>query len=241
METKYNGYFNENYGTIDARLDSDGRPVFRLSDLVRITGIKKPTDVKTRYNSQELVMIDDIKFVKKDYLRELVFENNKDVEFGDFLYWIEYEVCPKVLTYRNFELADILSSTANAEDFLNRYHQMHTKLSILEKKLKESKEATEFVRRCLDSYALVDLFDVPEMLNIHGIDITELLSILRNSGVIDEKNMPLQEYVDKGWFRVDTHSYQDKTAGTVVHKRVFCYKLGINQIRKLLDKFAGGK
>ena len=53
--------------------------------------------------------------------------------------------------------------------------------------------------------------------------------------------MPYQEYVDKGWVRVETHSYVDKTAGTVIHKRVFCYKVAINQIRKMLDKMAGGK
>ena len=86
-----------------------------------------------------------------------------------------------------------------------------------------------------------DLYDVPAILNIPGIGITEVLKVLRDNSVIDESNMPYQEYVDKGWFRVDTHSYVDKTAGTVIHKRVFCYKVAINQIRKMLDKMAGGK
>lgn len=121
------------------------------------------------------------------------------------------------------------------------YSELQTKILILKKSQDETKEAKAYVKRALNSYVLKDLYDVPEILGIRGIGIGEVLSILRNEEILDADNIPPQIFVDNGWFRVDTHSYQDKTAGTVTHKRVFCYRSGINQIRKIIDKFGGVK
>ena len=75
-----------------------------------------------------------------------------------------------------------------------------------------------------------------------GVHFTvAILSILRTKNILDECNLPYQEYVDKGWFRVDTHTYQKKDSGIVKNIRVFVYKVGINNIKKLMKEYAGEK
>ena len=170
----------------------------------------------------------------------MIFQSRKE-EAQQFVDWVTEVILPQIRKYGRYDLKSITENNETAMAFLDSYNEFQTRIAILERNEQETKEARTYVKRALDSNVLKDLYDVPAILNIPGIGITEVLKVLRDNSVIDESNMPYQEYVDKGWFRVDTHSYVDKTAGTVIHKRVFCYKVAINQIRKMLDKMAGGK
>ena len=105
----------------------------------------------------------------------------------------------------------------------------------------ETGEAREYVKRMTDSGVLIDLFDAPNTLKIKGINKVSLLAILRNNQILNDDNLPNQEYIDRGWFRVIECTYSDKKAGQVTQKRVFCYKVAINDMRKLIEKMAGKK
>lgn len=238
----------ESLGTMRTAIDEFSRPVFCLKDACDILDIKNPSDVKKRLKSTGVVRIcqtdgkkfNNFLFVTESNLYRLIFQSRKE-EAQAFMDWVTEDILPTIRRYGKYDVQAITKSNETAVAFLTTYSEFQTKIAILEKSQAENKEARDYVKRALDSYVLKDLYDVPEILGIHGIGISEVLSVLRNNDVIDNENVPLQEYVDKGWFRIDTHSYQDKTAGTVTHKRVFCYKVGINQIRKLLDKFGGVK
>ena len=248
MENKITLFESGSIGSLRTTIDELGRPVFCLKDACNILDIKNASDTKKRLKSSGVVRISQTKdgkfnnylYVTEANLYRLIFQSKKD-EAQVFIDWVTEDILPAIRKSGRYDIQSITKNPEIASSFLDSYNEFSARIAILEKDQKETQEVKIYVKRALDSKALKDLYDVPAILNIHGIGITEVLSVLRNSGVLDSENMPLQEYVDKGWFRVDTHSYQDKTAGTVVHKRVFCYKLGINQIRKLLDKFAGGK
>jgi prophage antirepressor-like protein len=238
----------ESLGSLRTAIDELSRPVFCLKDACNILDIKNPSDVKKRLKATGVVRIcqtdgkkfNNFLFVTEGNLYRLIFQSRKE-EAQAFMDWVTEDILPTIRRYGKYDVQAITKSNETAVAFLTTYSEFQTKIAILEKSQAENKEARDYVKRALDSYVLKDLYDVPEILGIHGIGISEVLSVLRNNDVIDNENVPLQEYVDKGWFRIDTHSYQDKTAGTVTHKRVFCYKVGINQIRKLLDKFGGVK
>ena len=115
------------------------------------------------------------------------------------------------------------------------------KNAILEHTQQEVAEVKKYVKRALDSYALVDLFDVATLLGIKGVGTVAILSILRSKNILDDCNLPYQEYIDKGWFRVDTHTYQKKDSGIVKNTRVFVYKVGLNNIKKIMKEYAGEK
>jgi len=239
---------SDTLGVLKTAIDEFGRPVFCLKDACNILDIKNPSDVKSRLKDSGVVRIclydgkkyNNYLYITESNLYRLIFQSRK-AEAQSFVDWVAEDILPTIRKFGRYDVKQIVGNSETALAFLDSYNEFSARIAILEKDQKETQEVKIYVKRALDSKALKDLYDVPAILNIHGIGITEVLSVLRNSGVLDSENMPLQEYVDKGWFRVDTHSYQDKTAGTVVHKRVFCYKLGINQIKKLLDKFAGGK
>ncbi|HMM00955.1 MAG TPA: BRO family protein [Bacilli bacterium] len=238
----------ESLGTMRTAIDEFSRPVFCLKDACDILDIKNPSDVKKRLKSTGVVRIcqsdgkkfNNYLFVTESNLYRLIFQSRKE-SAESFMDWVTEDILPAIRRYGRYDVQTITKNDESAVAFLEDYGELQTKISILEKNQEETKEARAYVKRALDSYVLKDLYDVPEILGIRGIGIAEVLSILRNEGILDADNVPPQMFVDKGWFRVDSHTYQDKTAGTVSHKRVFCYRSGINQIRKLIDKFGGVK
>ena len=240
---------NDTLGSLRTTIDDYGRPVFCLKDACTILDIKNPSDAKKRLKSSGVIRITKLDsngkfnnylYVTESNLYKLIFQSRKE-EAQQFVDWVTEVILPQIRKYGRYDLKSITESNETAMAFLDSYNEFQTRIAILERNEQETKEARTYVKRALDSNVLKDLYDVPAILNIPGIGITEVLKVLRDNSVIDESNMPYQEYVDKGWVRVDTHSYVDKTAGTVIHKRVFCYKVAINQIRKMLDKMAGGK
>ena len=240
---------NDTLGSLRTTIDDYGRPVFCLKDACTILDIKNPSDAKKRLKSSGVIRITKLDsngkfnnylYITESNLYKLIFQSRKE-EAQQFVDWVTEVILPQIRKYGRYDLKSITESNETAMAFLDSYNEFQTRIAILERNEQETKEARTYVKRALDSNVLKDLYDVPAILNIPGIGITEVLKVLRDNSVIDESNMPYQEYVDKGWFRVDTHSYVDKTAGTVIHKRVFCYKVAINQIRKMLDKMAGGK
>lgn len=240
---------NDTLGSLRTTIDDYGRPVFCLKDACTILDIKNPSDAKKRLKSSGVIRITKLDnngkfnnylYVTESNLYKLIFQSRKE-EAQQFVDWVTEVILPQIRKYGRYDLKSITESNETAMAFLDSYNEFQTRIAILERNEQETKEARTYVKRALDSNVLKDLYDVPAILNIPGIGIIEVLKVLRDNSVIDESNMPYQEYVDKGWFRVDTHSYVDKTAGTVIHKRVFCYKVAINQIRKMLDKMAGGK
>lgn len=240
---------NETLGSLRTTIDDYGRPVFCLKDACTILDIKNPSDAKKRLKSSGVIRITKLDsngkfnnylYVTESNLYKLIFQSRKE-EAQQFVDWVTEVILPQIRKYGRYDLKSITENNETAMAFLDSYNEFQTRIAILERNEQETKEARTYVKRALDSNVLKDLFDVPAILNISGIGITEVLKVLRDNAVIDESNMPYQEYVDKGWFRVDTHSYVDKSAGTVIHKRVFCYKVAINQIRRMLDKMAGGK
>ena len=240
---------NDTLGSLRTTIDDYGRPVFCLKDACTILDIKNPSDAKKRLKSSGVIRITKLDnngkfnnylYVTESNLYKLIFQSRKE-EAQQFVDWVTEVILPQIRKYGRYDLKSMTENNETAMAFLDSYNEFQTRIAILERNEQETKEARTYVKRALDSNVLKDLFDVPAILNISGIGITEVLKVLRDNAVIDESNMPYQEYVDKGWFRVDTHSYVDKSAGTVIHKRVFCYKVAINQIRRMLDKMAGGK
>lgn len=239
---------SETFGPLRTAYDNFGRPVFCLKDACDILGIQNPSDAKTRLKPEgvvRLVKSDGTKYNRFLYITEgnlyrLIFQSRK-VEAQVFLDWVTETVLPSIRKYGRYDVQQIINSPECALAFIDSYHELKVRNAILEQINSESKEAREYVRRALDSGVLHDLQDVPAIINYKGLNKEKLFSLLRLNEVLNEVNEPNQLYIDKGWFRVDTHSYIDKKAGVTTHRRTFVYKTGINGIKRLVDKWVGKK
>lgn len=241
-------FVNDSLGNLRTAVDGYGRPVFCLKDACRILGIKNPSDASKRLRKSGVVRLkasdgkkgNSFLYVTEGNLYRLMFQSRKE-EAMQFVDWVTDVVLPEIRRYGRYDARTLAGNEEAALAFLDSYDELKAKLCVLEKVNRETEEARAYVRRALDSGVLKDLMDVPEILGIQGLGRAKLFAILRQEGVLDGSNMPTQQYVDKGWFRVDTHSYVDRTAGLTTHRRAFVYQSGITGIRKILERRAGSK
>lgn len=236
------------FGSLRTAYDQFGRPVVCLKDACTILDIKNPSDAKTRLKADGIVRLaktDGSKFHNYLYITEgnlyrLIFQSRKQ-EADQFMDWVTEIVLPSIRKYGRYDVRQITGSPEAAIAFLDSYNELRIRNNVLESINEETIEAREYVKRMTDSGVLTDLFDVPAKLHIKGINKVTLLSLLRNNNILNENNLPYQEYIDNGWFRPIASTYPDKKAGQVTHHRVFCYKVAINGMRRLIEKWAGKK
>ena len=179
-------------------------------------------------------------YITEGNLYRLIFQSRKEeaIQFTD---WVTEIVIPSIRKYGRYDVKTITGSKEAAINFLESYHELKVRNNILEVVNEETAEARKYVKEATDSGVLRHLFDVPAILKIKGINKQTLFSFLRSHDVLNEENLPTQEYIDKGWFRVDTHTYINKKAVKVTHITPMVYQTGIKGIRELLTKWAGKK
>ena len=235
------------FGALRTTLDEENNPLFCLKDACSILDIKNPSDAKTRLDSKGVRLLDNptskkggkLIFISEANLYRLIFQSRKEEAEG-FVSWVVEDVLPEIRKYGRYDVKLITSSESTANAFLEEFNALKTKNEILLKEKEETKEMKDYIKRNLDSGVLKDLYDVPTILGIN-LATAEVFKILRAKGVLDSNNEPAQVYIDKGCFRVDTHTYTDKLGALVMKKRTYCYKSGINLIKKTLEEYAGGK
>lgn len=239
---------DDSIGSLRTAYDQFGRPVICLKDACTILGLKNPSDAKKRLKPEGVVRIAKVEnskfnsflYITEGNLYRLIFQSRKEeaIQFTD---WVSDVVLPSIRKYGRYDVRTITGSPEAALSFLESYNELKIRNNILESINDESIEAREYFRQATDSGVLRNLKDVPAILKIKGINKQTLFSLLRSNGVLDESNTPTQEYIDKGWFRVDTHTYINKNAAKVTHVIPMVYKTGINGIRSLIEKWRGKK
>ena len=184
---------NDTLGSLRTTIDDYGRPVFCLKDACTILDIKNPSDAKKRLKSSGVIRITKLDnngkfnnylYVTESNLYKLIFQSRKE-EAQQFVDWVTEVILPQIRKYGRYDLKSITENNETAMAFLESYNEFQTRIAILERNEQETKEARTYVKRALDSNVLKDLYDVPAILNIPGIGITEVLKVLRDNSVID--------------------------------------------------------
>lgn len=241
-------FTSDTLGSLRTAYDQYGRPVVCLKDACTILGIVNPSDAKLRLKPDGIVHLvksdgkkyNNFLYITEGNLYRLIFQSRKE-EAVAFTDWVTDVVIPSIRKYGRYDVRSITSSPEAALNFLDSYNDLKIQNDILTSINEESEEIRRHTREVLESGVLSYLYDVPAKLKMKGINKQTMFSILRTKGVLNEQNLPNQEYIDKGWFRVDTHTFMNKNAVTVTHIVPMIYKTGITGIRKIIDDYAGKK
>ena len=97
------------------------------------------------------------------------------------------------------------------------------------------KPKAEFYDTVAESSTTFEVGVVAKILNF-GIGRNKLFKFLRNEGILNPDNIPYQQYVDAGYFKVVEMPYGKLNGDTLVGKKTVVYQKGIDCIRKRLIK-----
>ena len=106
----------------------------------------------------------------------------------------------------------------------------------LEYKIEQDKNKVEFYDDVIDSTTTFEISKVAKMLNFINIGRNNLFEILREQGILQRDNVPYQNYIDRGWFRLIETKYTKPNGDIQLNYKTVVYQKGIEHIAKLLKK-----
>ena len=239
-------FHNNRYGKVRTAIIDD-QPCFNLKDLTHIYGIKNINDFRSRIpsNAVKTLEVKDSNgasknkyFIIADYLSSCMFQSTKtDAEaISDWLY---RTVLPNLIKYQKYNV-DEFKDPDVALKFLEEFEDLRVRHSVVETQLKLNAPKIKYIDRLLGTGSATDLDMVHEVIRYHGLKSTELLKILRAKRILDDSNVPHQEYCDKKYFRV-VEAKVVSEGSTVTSQRTYVYRSGITFIERILKEYQGAK
>jgi prophage antirepressor-like protein len=228
---------NEEFGQVRTVVHN-GKPYFVASDIARALGYSIPSkavqthckgvskmEVPTDGGKQEMLIIPEGDIYRLIAKSQLPFAEK-------FETWVFDEVLPSIRQnggyIANQENLAPEQIVANALIVAQNIIQQKDKL------IETMKPKAEFFDAVADSKTAQPMDKVAKILDIRGIGRNKLFEILREKKVLDRGNIPYQEFVDRGYFRVIEQKYTKPNGETEINIKTLVYQRGIDYIRKLI-------
>lgn len=221
METKITLFKNSDFGEIRT-LNINGEPWFVLKDICGVLNILNLKDLVKRLDEDEVGRFDlphpqnpaktiKMVFVNESGLYNVILRSDKP-NAKPFRKWITSEVLPtlrKAGTYSLNQKPDsytIDDPIARAKRWIEEKEQYIA----LENKIKADEPLVEFASHIQSSKNSISMNDMAKLTAKNGIKIgrNRLFKLLREKGILDERNVPYQRYIEAQlWFEVNEFTY----------------------------------
>ena len=160
-------------------------------------------------------------------------------EAKQFKRWVTSEVLPSIRKDGGYisisnEMSDeeiMAKALVVAQKTIER---KNLELQEQKKIILEQQPKVEFYDDVAGSKDAVAMKEVAKVLGIKGMGRNKMFKFLRDRKILDRNNMPYQEYVDRGYFRVIEQRYNTNNGDIKITFTTLVYNKGIEYIRKLL-------
>ena len=162
-------------------------------------------------------------------------EQSRNLEIREkaerFERWIFDEVLPSIRQHGMYASPTKIPQTFS--DALRAYAdevEAHDKAKAL---IEAQRHKVEFFDDVADSKDAIDISEAAKVLNI-GMGRNRLFKTLRERKILKPNNIPYQEYVDRGYFRVIEQKFKKQNGDTCINIKTLVYQRGLEYIRRLL-------
>lgn len=100
--------------------------------------------------------------------------------------------------------------------------------------IEQMKPKAEFFDAVASSKTAIPMDRVAKVLGIKGLGRNKLFAVLREKKILDNGNIPYQEFVDRGYFRVIEQKYTLPNGETRINIKTLVYQKGVDYIRKII-------
>lgn len=257
---------NPAFGQIRTAGTAD-EPLFCLADVCKVLDLQ-PSRVKSRLNQggvtlskvgvQTGVRSDgtpvtqevEMTFVNESNLYRVIMRSDKP-QAESFQDWVCGEVLPSIRRHGAYMVDSVLEQALANPDFLIKLatelkeEKQARLLAENDAKLKQieiekQKPKVEFYDKVTKSETLIDMKCVAKVLNYKKVGRNNLFKILREKGILSERNEPYQSYVDAGYFKV-VESYRTQRGKPVVYTQTMVYQKGVDYINRILKECVGDR
>ena len=226
---------NDEFGEVRTVLIND-EPYFVAKDITDRLGFSNGRDAISKHVDDEdkgvakcdtLGGAQEYTVINESGLYSLVLSSKLE-SAKKFKRWITHEVIPEIRKTGGYKLPQTYQEALRA---LADKVEQNEKLAAENAKLLPK---AEFFDAVTDSKTAISIGEVAKVLDM-GIGQNKLFAFLREQKILDRQNIPYQEYIDRGYFRIVEQKYE--VHGEVrINIKTLVFQKGIDWIRKQLQK-----
>lgn len=234
-------FIHERHGLIRARFIDDV-PYLNYKDLTKVFAIRNSKDLRSRLNGS---FFKEVKETKGDVIKTvyyvsfdsllMIFHNSKLKEADLILDWLFRIVRLKLEKLKSYDF-EKLRETNEFVKLLSDYDDLKIKNSVLEASIKINRPKLKAYEELTGTKSAIDIDSVLDVIPFKRIDRGSFYKILRDKGVLDSNNIAIQEYCDRGMFRVVESKVISKHNNLII-LTTFVYKSGITLIERILKEY----
>ena len=175
-------------------------------------------------------------FITLDTAKHLAMmeKNDKGKEIRDYFIQCEKRL-KQVMSTKDSLLLGILKAEGDINRALavSTYEEQYVRP--LENKVIELEPKGQFYDSVVQSETLLDISEVSKLLNYKGLGRNNLFRYLREDSILNNKNLPYQTYVDRGYFKIVESSWVNPSTKLVeVSIKTVMFQKGIDWLDKML-------
>ncbi len=229
---------NPEFGQVRV-LEKDGQPWFVANDVARALGYTNPSKATndhckkaiTTWGNDSLGRRQEFKVIPEGDIYRLVIKS-KLPSAEKFEAWVFDEVLPSIR--QNGGYIANQEYLSDAEILAKAVIVAQNVIAQKDKLISEMKPKAEFFDTVASSKTAIPMDQVAKVIGKKGIGRNKLFAILRDKRILDRGNIPYQEYVDRGYFRVVEQKYTTPNGETHINIKTLVYQKGVDYIRRLI-------
>ena len=238
MANEIKVFSNEEFGKVRV-LSIDNEPWFVGRDVAEVLGYSNTRDAISKHVDEEdkgVAKCDtpsgaqQMTIINESGMYSLIL-SSKLPNAKKFKRWVTSEVLPSIRKTGSYNLPDFNNPAEAARAWAKEYEEKQKALV----QVTEMKPKAEFYDDVTGSTDTIDIGSVAKVLNIPNMGRNKLFAFLRENKILNRRNEPYQEYVDKGYFRQIETSWEHNGT-THINLKTVVFQKGLDFIRQTIAK-----
>lgn len=238
MTNEIKVFSNEEFGKVRV-LNIDNEPWFVGRDVAEVLGYSNTRDAISKHVDEEdkgVAKCDtpsgaqQMTIINESGMYSLIL-SSKLPNAKKFKRWVTSEVLPSIRKTGSYNLPDFNNPAEAARAWAKEYEEKQKALA----QVTEMKPKAEFYDDVTGSTDTIDIGSVAKVLNIPNMGRNKLFAFLRENKILNRRNEPYQEYVDKGYFRQIETSWEHNGT-THINLKTVVFQKGLDFIRQTIAK-----
>lgn len=238
MTNEIKVFSNEEFGKVRV-LSIDNEPWFVGRDVAEVLGYSNTRDAISKHVDEEdkgVAKCDtpsgaqQMTIINESGMYSLIL-SSKLPNAKKFKRWVTSEVLPAIRKTGSYSLPDFNNPAEAARAWAKEYEEKQKALA----QVTEMKPKAEFYDDVTGSTDTIDIGSVAKVLNIPNMGRNKLFAFLRENKILNRRNEPYQEYVDKGYFRQIETSWEHNGT-THINLKTVVFQKGLDFIRQTIAK-----
>jgi prophage antirepressor-like protein len=211
-----------------AALDIDPSQTRRLDD-----SFKGLYSIQTPSGKQQMVVLSEAGVYR------LAFTSRKPDAMA-FMDWISKEVLPSIRKHGAYMTDEVLRRALEDPDTLiqlaTRLKESKAEIAAQRKHIEMLEPKAEFYDAVAGSNAAISIGDLSKVLAIPGLGQNNLFKRLRELRILKGDNVPYQEFIDRGYFRIVEQKWNTPDGETQISLKTLVLPKGQEYIRKEISR-----